>query len=81
MRKLIDLLRGRQDESLSRMKWAFLLMVGLSVYSIVGTGADTASAPLAAIAWPIGLGLFLVSAVGRGAGRGGGEGGGVCLVV
>lgn len=63
MRKLIDLLRGGQDESLSRMKWAFLLMVGLSIYSVVGTGADTTSAPLAAITWLIGIGLFLVSAV------------------
>lgn len=44
-------LRGYQDENLTRMKWAFLLMVGLSVYSFVGTSADTVTAPLAGVVW------------------------------
>ncbi len=63
MRRIADILRGYQDESLTRMKWAFLLMAGLVVYSVVGTGASTATAPLAGVTWLIGIGLFLVSAV------------------
>lgn len=56
-------LRGYQDESLTRMKWAFLLMVGLSVYSFVGTSADTVTAPLAGVVWLVGVVLFVVAAV------------------
>lgn len=56
-------LRGYQDESLTRMKWAFLLMVGLSVYSFVGTRADTVTAPLAGVVWLVGVVLFVVAAV------------------
>ena len=60
--RLMQWLRGDQDESLARMKWAFLLMVGLAVYAVVGQGANTVKAPLSGVAWWIGLGLFLISA-------------------
>lgn len=56
-------LRGEQAQSLTRMKWAFLLMVGLSVYSFIGTRAETATAPLASLLWLVGIALFLVATV------------------
>lgn len=56
-------LRGIQFESLTRMKWAFLLMVGLSVYSTVGASPDTGTAPLAGLAWMVGIVLFLTATV------------------
>jgi hypothetical protein len=40
------------------MKWAFLLMAGLSIYSMVGQGAEYAKAPLSGIAWMIGIAIF-----------------------
>ncbi|MDA5250277.1 type IV secretion system DNA-binding domain-containing protein [Agrobacterium sp. MAFF210268] len=43
------------------MKWAFLLLVGLSLYSVIGSMASTATAPLAGVAWLIGLALFSVA--------------------
>ncbi|NTE90098.1 type IV secretion system DNA-binding domain-containing protein [Agrobacterium rubi] len=51
-------LTGEQAESLTRMKWAFLLMAGLSIYSMVGQGAEYAKAPLSGIAWMIGIAIF-----------------------
>ncbi len=51
-------LTGEQAESLTRMKWAFLLMAGLSVYSIVGQGANYTKAPLSGIAWIVGIAVF-----------------------
>lgn len=56
-------LRGEQVESLRRMKWSFLLMVGLSIYSFIGTRAETATAPLASLLWMVGIALFLVATV------------------
>ena len=56
-------LRGEQVQSLTRMKWAFLLMVGLSIYSFIGTSAETTTAPLASLLWMVGIALFLVATV------------------
>ena len=56
-------LRGEQVQSLTHMKWAFLLMVGLSIYSFIGTSAETATAPLASLLWMVGIALFLVATV------------------
>ncbi|WP_320197181.1 type IV secretion system DNA-binding domain-containing protein (plasmid) [Agrobacterium rosae] len=56
-------LRGIQDDSLTRMKWGFLLMVGLSIYSFIGTGSDTTTAPLAGMAWLVGTALFIIATV------------------
>lgn len=61
--RLLPWLRGDQDESLTRAKWAFLLMAGLSVYSIVGQGADHVKAPLSGVAWLIGIAVFGIFAV------------------
>jgi len=57
--RLRSWLRGDQVKSLTRMKWAFLLMVGLSVYSFIGSSAATATAPLAGLLWIVGVALFL----------------------
>lgn len=61
--ELKEWLGGEQDQSLSRMKWAFLLMVGLSIYSFIGSSAETATAPLASLLWMVGIALFLVATV------------------
>ena len=51
-------LTGEQAESLTRVKWAFLLMAVLSIYSMVGQGAYYTKAPLSGIAWMIGIAVF-----------------------
>lgn len=61
--KLGNWLRGIQDERLTRMKWGFLLMAGLSVDSFIGTSAHTATAPLAGLTWLVGTALFIIATV------------------
>ncbi|MCA1869662.1 type IV secretion system DNA-binding domain-containing protein [Agrobacterium genomosp. 3] len=61
--RLGNWLRGDQHETLTRMKWAFLLMVALSIYSFIGSSSHTATAPLAGLLWMVGIALFLAVTV------------------